>query len=112
MPLRLSALLAARSASPTGLLPLGDSICRFNPIYGQGMSVAAQEAFALYRLLNSRRALGDPLVGLSGDFFEGAFPLIDAHWAIAASLDFVYPQTRGQRPVEADCVAVGSLPPA
>jgi len=83
---------------PTGLLPLGDSICRFNPIYGQGMSVATHEALALHRLLNSRRVLGDPLVGLSGAFFEEALALIDAPWAIAASLDFVYPQTRGQRP--------------
>jgi 2-polyprenyl-6-methoxyphenol hydroxylase-like FAD-dependent oxidoreductase len=85
---------------PTGLLPLGDAICRFNPVYGQGMSVAVLEALALYRLLNSRRALGDPLVGLSGAFFEEVLPLIEAPWAIAASLDFVYPQTRGQHPAD------------
>src|SRR5262245_37152953 len=84
---------------PTGLLPVGDAICRFNPVYGQGMSVAAQEALALYRLLNSRRSLGDPLLGLSGAFFEEAIPLIDAPWAIA-NLDFVYPQTRGRRPAD------------
>ena len=83
---------------PIGLLPVGDAICRFNPVYGQGMSVAVQEASALHRLLNPRRALGDPLIGLSAAFFQEAVPLIDAPWAIAANLDFIYPQTRGERP--------------
>jgi len=83
---------------PIGLLPVGDAVCRFNPVYGQGMSVAVQEASVLHRLLGERRALGDPLVGLSAAFFQEAVPLIEAPWAIAAGLDFIYPQTRGDRP--------------
>jgi 2-polyprenyl-6-methoxyphenol hydroxylase-like FAD-dependent oxidoreductase len=59
---------------PRGLLPMGDAICRFNPIYGQGMSVAAQEAVALRRLLDARRGQPDPLDALAGAFFAEPRP--------------------------------------
>lgn len=86
-------------ALPRGLLPLGDAICRFNPIYGQGMSVAAQEACLLRRLLAERAdAGGDPLAGLAPAFLAGAAALIETPWAMAAIPDLIYPQTRGQRP--------------
>jgi 2-polyprenyl-6-methoxyphenol hydroxylase-like FAD-dependent oxidoreductase len=39
---------------PDYLLPLGDVICRFNPAFGQGMSVAAQEVGVLKRLIEAR----------------------------------------------------------
>jgi 2-polyprenyl-6-methoxyphenol hydroxylase-like FAD-dependent oxidoreductase len=39
---------------PERLLPLGDVICRFNPAFGQGMSVAVQEAGALKGLIELR----------------------------------------------------------
>jgi len=83
---------------PRGLLPIGDTICRFNPIYGQGMSVAAQQAHALARLLAVRAAEADPLEGLAPPFFAQASALIDTPWANAAIPDFIYPDTRGTRP--------------
>ncbi len=85
-------------AFPRGLLPFGDAVCRFNPVYGQGMSVAAQEACLLHRLLGTTARAGNPLEGLAPAFFAEAQALIDGPWAMAAIPDFVHPETRGQRP--------------
>jgi 2-polyprenyl-6-methoxyphenol hydroxylase-like FAD-dependent oxidoreductase len=83
---------------PRGLLPFGDAICTFNPVYGQGMSVAAQEACRLRELLAARAADPDPLAGLGSAFFSAARDVIETPWTMAAGLDFAYPQTGGQRP--------------
>ena len=82
---------------PRGLVPLGDSVCRFPPTQGQGMSVAAQEAHVLASVLEPRRRLGDPLDGLAESFFAEIQPLLETPWAVAMA-DLVYPQTRGKRP--------------
>jgi 2-polyprenyl-6-methoxyphenol hydroxylase-like FAD-dependent oxidoreductase len=83
---------------PRGLLPIGDAICRFNPIYGQGMSVAAQEARVLRDLLRSRRGEKDPLTGLGRAFIAGVQPVLATAWSASAVPDFLHPQTRGERP--------------
>ena len=78
----------------SGMIPLGDSVCRFNPVFGQGMSVAAREAVVLNRLLDSRCDQAAPLDGLAQDYLSGIQNLLEAPWAVAPT-DFVYPQTRG-----------------
>jgi 2-polyprenyl-6-methoxyphenol hydroxylase-like FAD-dependent oxidoreductase len=81
---------------PRGLLPIGDAICRFNPVHGQGMSVAAKEASLLFDLFG--RFDGDLLSTLARDFLTKAMSLIADPWAMSAIPDFVYPQTTGVRP--------------
>jgi 2-polyprenyl-6-methoxyphenol hydroxylase-like FAD-dependent oxidoreductase len=85
---------------PRGVLPIGDAICRFNPIYGQGMSVASQEAVALARLLAGRARERDPLAELAPAYFAEVARIIDTPWAAAAIPDFVHPDTRGERPAD------------
>jgi 2-polyprenyl-6-methoxyphenol hydroxylase-like FAD-dependent oxidoreductase len=84
---------------PRGLLPIGDAICRFNPVYGQGMSVAALEACLLKKLLERLGEDGDPIAGLASTFFAEMQTLIETPWSVAM-LDFAFPETRGQRPTD------------
>ena len=88
------------SSFPDRLVPIGDSICHFNPVYGQGMTVAAQEACLLKHLLKGRAAKADPLAGLAQAFFSESLPLVEAPWDMSAVPDFVYPDTRGERPAD------------
>lgn len=84
---------------PRGLLPIGDAICRFNPVYSQGMSVAALEACLLKRLLDSAEKDNDPIDGLAPTFFAEVQALLETPWSVAM-LDFAFPETRGQRPAD------------
>jgi len=83
---------------PHGLIPLGDSICRFNPVYGQGMTVAALEAAQLKRLLDARAAAANPLEGLNTAFLAEIEAVIDAAWQMSAIPDLASPTARGERP--------------
>ncbi len=81
---------------PRGLLPMGDAICRFNPIYGQGMTVAAQEGKMLSDVLQTLD--GDPLATLAPTFLTKAETILADPWAMSAIPDFIYPETVGERP--------------
>ena len=85
---------------PDGLVTLGDSICHYNPIYGQGMSAAACQARALGEVLDRKARGSRDLSGLALEFFPEAFEVTRAPWALAASLDFQDSRTTGDFPGE------------
>jgi 2-polyprenyl-6-methoxyphenol hydroxylase-like FAD-dependent oxidoreductase len=78
---------------PQGYLVFGDAICSFNPVYGQGMTVAAQEAVTLRDVL---RAGSD---NLAARFFKAAAKIVDIPWDIAVGNDLRHPRVEGARPV-------------
>ena len=83
---------------PEGFLVLGDAICSFNPVYGQGMSSAALQVEALQQLLNERAERAQGLDGVALAFFPKAAEVIVTPWTLAATFDFLHPQTCGTRP--------------
>ncbi len=85
-------------AFPAGFLILGDALCSFNPVYGQGMSSAALQVQTLQKILRERAAQSRGLDGVASDFFPKAALAISTPWTLAANFDFAYPQTRGERP--------------
>jgi 2-polyprenyl-6-methoxyphenol hydroxylase-like FAD-dependent oxidoreductase len=83
---------------PEGFVVLGDAISSFNPVYGQGMSSAALQVKALQQLLTERVLGAQGLAGLAQSFFPKAAEIIATPWTLAATRDWAYPQTQGERP--------------
>jgi flavin-dependent dehydrogenase len=83
---------------PQGLIALGDAVCSFNPVYGQGMTVAAAEAELLGRALARARCQG----GIGPDFgrrwFRDVTPIVDRAWRGVSLEDFRFPELADRRP--------------
>ena len=76
---------------PDGLLACGDAICSFNPIYGQGMSVAALDAVALRDCL--RRGVTD----LPRRYYRATAKAIGVAWQTGATSDLAFAEVEGRR---------------
>lgn len=85
------------TAFPKGYLVIGDAVCSFNPVYGQGMTVAAQEAALLQQCLQA----GD--ADLARRFFAAAKDAIDVPWDITVGNDLRHPKC--SRRVRAKCAS-------
>ncbi|MCY0942917.1 FAD-dependent oxidoreductase [Streptomyces antarcticus] len=76
---------------PGGFLVMGDAVCSFNPIYAQGMTVAALESLELRRHLERGSA---PSAAV---FFKDIAAKIKAPWELAAGSDLGYAGVAGKR---------------
>ena len=81
---------------PANFLLLGDSVCAFNPVYGQGMTVAAIGVMALDQTLREYKSRN--LDRLSSTFQKRLAKLNKAPWMMATSEDFRFPETEGDSP--------------
>ena len=68
---------------PQGLIALGDSVCAFNPVYAQGMTVSALSAEVLDGALRSSGSAG---LGLA--FQKKLAKMLQTPWQLATSDDF------------------------
>jgi 2-polyprenyl-6-methoxyphenol hydroxylase-like FAD-dependent oxidoreductase len=76
---------------PEGLLVCGDAICSFDPVYGQGMTVAALDAVALRDcMVRSRHDLAQR-------YFRAAAKSIAVAWRMGAGSDLAFPEVQGRR---------------
>lgn len=80
---------------PENFLLLGDSVCAFNPVYGQGMTTAALGAMALQQCLREQNGSSK---GLSRKFQKRLAKVNAAPWLLATGEDYRYRETEGGTP--------------
>jgi 2-polyprenyl-6-methoxyphenol hydroxylase-like FAD-dependent oxidoreductase len=80
------------SAYLGGFLVAGDALSSFNPIYGQGMTIAALEALALRGLLG-----GPTLASMERSYFRAVGKLVASAWETSTSTDLRFPEVEGKR---------------
>lgn len=78
---------------PEGLGIVGDAVCAFDPVFGQGMAVAAMEAELLERSIRERRRFD------ARSFARGCAKIVWNPWFATSTEAFRYPTTKGHRPL-------------
>lgn len=82
-------------AMPENFLLLGDAVCAFNPVYGQGMTTAALGVKMLDKCLREHNG---SLTGLSRRFQKRLAKINETPWLLATGEDYRYPETVGGSP--------------
>jgi 2-polyprenyl-6-methoxyphenol hydroxylase-like FAD-dependent oxidoreductase len=75
---------------PEGFLVMGDALCSFNPIFGQGITVAALQALAFrHHLCPGHRPRTRPIV-------QALARIADAPWELTVGADLAMPGVEGR----------------
>ncbi len=82
-------------AMPQNFVLLGDAVCAFNPVYGQGMTTAALGVMELDKCLRERNG---KLNGFSRRFQKRLAKINEAPWMLATGEDYRYRETVGGSP--------------
>jgi 2-polyprenyl-6-methoxyphenol hydroxylase-like FAD-dependent oxidoreductase len=82
---------------PGRLLVLGDSLCTFNPLYGQGMTIAALQAETLNVFLLRHLRDRTNLPALTGAAQKAVARCTGGAWLVATGSDLRYPIATGAR---------------
>ncbi|MGW1759100.1 FAD-dependent oxidoreductase [Streptomyces mirabilis] len=80
---------------PDGFAVLGDAVAGYNPVYGHGLSAAAQSVIALRHVLR-RQDLGAP--GTARRVQKAAARPVENAWSLAVGQDVFYPDASDQPP--------------
>ncbi|MER8119014.1 FAD-dependent monooxygenase [Streptomyces sp. NPDC094031] len=80
---------------PDGFTVIGDAIASYNPVYGHGLTVAAQCALAIREVLRTT-ALNAP--GTAHRLQKAASRPVAAAWDLAVGQDALYPGAAGNPP--------------
>jgi hypothetical protein len=82
---------------PEGFVILGDAVCSFNPVYGQGMTVAALEAKVLDGFLRQHhRGISNQERGVTQRFQKAITKVVEWPWQMATSADRPSSETQGE----------------
>ncbi len=76
---------------PAGFLPFSDSYTSFNPIYGQGMTIAAIEALELDRYLSKSKKFN------AKKFYKRVEPYVSFAWGLSYTDMLRLPEAKGKR---------------
>ena len=83
---------ASLSHRPARTIVIGDALCSVDPVFGQGMTVAALSAEVLEQCL--REPADDP----SHSFWARVPAAYRSAWELSTTEDFRYPEVSGRRP--------------